>query len=134
MKRKTINKTARINGFYMHDLIRGFLGEKDMGNSMLRRMGLTPKVIPFSVAKFLQNRKAFWKDRHGNEASIRFTLKDNQLECFGSYLDKRKSIRMFREWSSGEDSEKIARLESEAIGDLCMRCIYEPLFGLKTTI
>lgn len=94
---------------------------------MLQKMGLSPDAVPFSVAVFLQNQRVFWLDKNGNRVTISFKLKHNQLECFGTYLKKRKSMRLFREWGSHEDPEVIARLESEAIGDCCMRCIYENL-------
>ena len=96
-------------------------------NIMLQKMGLLPNAVPFSAAVFLQNQRAFWLDQGGNRVTISFKLKPNQLECFGTYLKKRKSIRLFREWGNHEDPEVIARLESEAIGDCCMKCIYENL-------
>lgn len=127
MKRiKTDDKTS-VRGFYIRSLERGFMGERGEGNKMLEAMGLPKDTIPFSSASLLRNAYAFWNDSQGNRVWISFKLKHNQMECFGSYLGKEKSIRLFREWSDYEDSETIARLESEAIGDLCMRCIYENL-------
>ena len=127
MKKKQTNDSARVKGFYINELIRGFFGDHNEGRIMLHKMGLSPDIVPFSVAVFLQNQRAFWLDKKGNRVIISFKLKHNQLECFGTYLKKRKSIRLFREWSIHEDPEVIARLESEAIGDCCMRCIYENL-------
>ena len=127
MKKKQTNDSARVKGFYINELIRGFFGDHHEGRIMLQKMGLSPDIVPFSVAVFLQNQRAFWLDKKGNRVTISFKLKHNQLECFGTYLKKRKSIRLFREWSIHEDPEVIARLESEAIGDCCMRCIYENL-------
>lgn len=103
------------------------MGDKNEGKMMLRIMGLDINRTPFSVATFIQNRRIRWKDKHGNVAYISFKLKPNQLECFGSYRGKKKSIRLFREWGTHEDLETIARLESEAIGDCCMKCIYDNL-------
>ena len=103
------------------------MGDQNEGQIMLKKMGLPIDTVPFSVAIFLQNQKIFWMDKNGNKATISFKLKPNQLECFGTYLKKRKSMRLFREWGNHEDPEVIARLESEAIGDCCMRCIYENL-------
>ena len=127
MKKKQTNDSTRVKGFYINELIRGFFGDNNEGKIMLRKMGLSPDAVPFSVAVFLQNQRVFWFDKNGNRVTISFKLKHNQLECFGTYLKKRKSIRLFREWGSHEDPEVIARLESEAIGDCCMRCIYENL-------
>ena len=149
MKKKQTNDSTRVKGFYINELIRGFFGDHNEGKIMLRKMGLSPDAVPFSVAVFLQNQRVFWLDKNGNRITISFKLKHNQLECFGSYLipkseevyqaelkenpkadkffRKKKSIRLFREWSIHEDPEVIARLESEAIGDCCMRCIYEIL-------
>lgn len=127
MKRKEINDKTEINGYYINEFTRGFFGDKDEGNWMLIQMGLPADVIPFSAMTFLRNKKACWKDKDGNVASISFKLKENQIECFGNYLGNKKSIRMFCEWGAYEDKEIIARLESEAIGDLCMKCIYENL-------
>lgn len=127
MKKRSTGDELKVNGYYINELIRGFFGDQDEGRTMLRLMGLPTNEIPFSVVTFLQNNRIFWKDSSGNKATISFKFKPNQMECFGTYLKKRKSIRMFLEWDSHEDAEKIARLESEAIGDLCMKCIYENL-------
>lgn len=127
MKRKETDDRIKISGYYINEFTRGFLGEQNEGNKMLKQMGLPINEIPFSVAIFLQNKRIRWKDSEGNVAAISFKLKPNQMECFGSYLGQKKSIRVFREWGSHEDLEVIAKLESEAIGDLCMKCIYENL-------
>lgn len=127
MKRKETNGQIKIGGYYISEFIRGFLGERKEGNMMLRQMGLPADTIPFSASVFLQKRKIRWKDKDGNTVSISFKLKPGQMECSGSYLGKKKSIRLFREWGNHEDAETIARLESEAIGDLCMKCIFENL-------
>lgn len=127
MKRKEVNNTLKIDGYYISELIRGFWGEQNEGKIMLKKMGLPTNQTPFSVAAFLKNKEARWTDNKGNVASISFTLDSNQMECFGSYLGKSKSIRMFREWGINENTDTIAKLESEAIGDLCMKCIYENL-------
>lgn len=127
MKKRQTNDLTRVKGFYINELIRGFFGDHNEGKTMLKKMGLPPDTVPFSVAVLLQKQRIFWLDKNGNRITISFKLKHNQLECFGNYLKKRKSIRLFREWGSHEDPEVIARLESEAIGDCCMRCIYENL-------
>lgn len=94
---------------------------------MLRLMGLPAEAPPFSAATLLRKKRAGWTDKDGNAASISFRLKPDQLECFGSYLGKKRSIRVFREWGSREDPDTVTKLESQAIGDLCMRCIYDNL-------
>lgn len=125
MKRKEINDQVKINGYHIQEFNKGFFGEHGEGKTMLKKMGLSPETIPFSSVIFLQNKRAFWKDTQGNRATISFKLKPDQLECFGTYLGKRKSLRLFREWNNYEDPDMIARLESETIGELCMKCIYE---------
>lgn len=127
MRKKETNNQTKVKGFYINELTRGFLGDQNEGQIMLKKMGLPIDTVPFSVSIFLQNQNIFWMDKNGNKATISFKLKPNQLECFGTYLKKRKSMRLFREWGNHEDPEVIARLESEAIGDCCMRCIYENL-------
>lgn len=127
MRKKETNNQTKVKGFYINELTRGFLGDQNEGQIMLKKMGLPIDTVPFSVSIFLQNQEIFWMDKNGNKATISFKLKPNQLECFGTYLKKRKSMRLFREWGNHEDPEVIARLESEAIGDCCMRCIYENL-------
>lgn len=129
MKRKEINDKIKVNGYYVNEFTRGFLGDQDEGKWMLEQMGLQSEVVPFSVITFFQNKQAYWKDKDNNIASISFNLKPNQIECFGSYLGKKKTIRIFREWGFRENKEVIVRLESEAIGDLCMKCIYENLIA-----
>lgn len=125
MKRKVINDKVKVNGFYIQDFNKGFFGEHKEGERMLRKMGLEPTTIPFSTAILLQNKRIFWTDSQGNRATISFKLKPDQLECFGTYLKKRRSLRLFREWNNYEDPDMIARLESETIGELCMKCIYD---------
>ncbi len=149
MKKKQTNDSTRVKGFYINELIRGFFGEQNEGKLMLEKMGLSPDTVPFSAAIFLQNRHIYWFDKDGNRVVISFKLKPNQLECFGTiiipkdpelykaelktnpkaekFYKKKKSIRLFREWGEYEDPDTIARLESGAIGDCCMRCIYENL-------
>lgn len=125
MKRKAINDKVKINGYYIQEFNKGFFGEHREGEKMLKKMGLASDTIPFSTVIFLQNKRIFWTDSQGNRASISFKMKSDQLECFGTYLGKRKSLRLFREWNNYEDPDMIARLESETIGELCMKCIYE---------
>ena len=145
-KKETTNLTA-VDGFYVKELTQGFFGEHNEGKFLLNKMGLSPDELPFSAVVFLRKRKIHWYDKNGHRAVISFRLKPNQLECFGTYLvpkdpevyeaelqenpkagkylQKQKSLRLFREWGNHEDPEVIARLESEAIGDCCMQCIYQ---------
>lgn len=147
MKRKETTNLTTVDGFYVKELIQGFFGEHNEGKFLLNQMGLSSDELPFSVAVFLRKRKIHWYDKSGRRAVISFKLKPNQLECFGTYIipkdpevyeadlkknpkaskyhQKQKSLRLFREWGNHEDPEVIARLESEAIGDCCMQCIYK---------
>lgn len=127
MKKKLTNDLQTVNGYYINDFINGFMGEHEEGKKMLSKMGLPENIVPFSVAAFLHFKKITWKDCNGNRATIWVKFRPNQMECFGSYLRKQKSHRVFLEWDMEEDIEKIARLESEAMGELCMRCIYDNL-------
>lgn len=127
MRRRHTANEVTLKGFYINEVAQGFWGEQNEGRKLLALMGLPDDVIPFSIATLIQNHKIYWKDALGNRASIGFKLKDDQIECYGSYLKRRKTLRVFREWGYNENKEKIARLESEAIGDLCMHCIYEIL-------
>ena len=126
-KRTEVNDDLTVNGFYIKDVEIGFFGEQDEGKRVLRAMGLPDDVLPFSAAAFLQDKKIRWKDCDGRVASLSFKVKDDQIEFFGSYLGNRKSARMFREWGDYEEHDKVAHLESEAIGNLCMMCIFEKL-------
>lgn len=125
MKHISVNDKAKIKGFYVNEVIRGFWGEQGEGRKMLKLMGLDQRVIPFSIAILLQKRRVWWRDREGRVASVYFRLKPNQIECFGYYLGTTKSSRVFREWANNDETEMIERLH--AIGDLCMKCIYEKL-------
>lgn len=126
-KRIEIDDQLKVNGFYIKDVELGFFGEQDEGKVVLQAMGLPTDVLPFSAATFLQDRKIRWKDSNGKVASMSFKVKDDQIEFFASYLGNRKSARMFREWGDYEEHDKIVHLESEAIGNLCMMCIYEKM-------
>lgn len=127
MRKKDTNDLVTVKGLYINELVRGFFGEHCEGKKMLQMMGLPSDTLPFSAATFLQKRKVQWKDSDGNIAYISYKYKQNQLECHGSYLKQRKTIRLVLEWGNREDMEMIARIESETIGDLCMKCIYENL-------
>lgn len=127
MRKKQTNDSLKINGYYIAECARGFMGEKGEGGEMLAIMGLPTDTPPFSVAMFLQNTKIHWKDSEGKLATISFKSKHNTLECHGSYNKKKKTIKLFLEWGVYDDAEQIVRLESEAIGECCMKCIYENL-------
>lgn len=109
MKRRESNDVTTVQGLYINDFTRGFFGEHNEGNEMLKVMGLLIDTLPFSAAHFLQKGKIQWKDAKGNPAYISFKYKQ------------------ILEWGNREDLEMIARIESETIGDLCMRCIYKKL-------
>jgi len=126
-KRTEIDDQLKVNGFYVKDVELGFFGEQDEGKRMLQMMGLPTDTLPFSAATLLQDKKVRWKDCNGKVASMSFKLKDDQIEFYGSYLGNKKSTRIFREWGDYEEADKIVRLESEAIGNLCMMCIYEKM-------
>ena len=149
MRKKITSNQIKVKDLYVNDFIRGFFGDQSEGKKMLHGMGLSQEHLPFSAAAFLQNKHTMWYDKFGNKMSISFKLKSDQIECFGTYMllkrhdeylkelqtnpkahrftQKKRSMRLFREWGVSEDAEKIARLESEAIGDCCMKCIYEIL-------
>lgn len=127
MKRKQIQDEVKAGGLYITEFIRGFFGKNNEGNAMLENMGLSDEVVPFSVALFLQNGEIQWKDSDGMVAYITYRFKPGMLECYGAYKGKHKTSRLFLEWNHYEDKETITRLESEAIGDLCMRCILDNL-------
>lgn len=127
MRKKRIKDKHKIRGFYLSEVIYGFFGDQDEGRIMLSKMGLQEDTIPFSVATFIRNKRTFWRDNKGNVARISYRLRPDAIECRGSYMKKEKMIRVIREWGSHENKDLIARLESIAIGDLCMHCIYNNL-------
>lgn len=125
MKRRFINGKTNQCGYYVNDFIRGFMGERKEGEMILRFMGLPLSPLPFSVIAFLQKRKIRWKDSDDNLVTLSYRLKPGQIECSATYLEKKKTMRLFLEWGAHEDRVMVTKLESEAIGDLCMRCLYE---------
>lgn len=127
MKRKAVKNEVKAGEYYVADFTRGFFGEQNEGRIMLEKMGLAPDAIPFSAARFLQNKKIQWQDSSGKTARMSYKVKPYILECNGSYLGQKKTIRLYLEWGSNEDAETIKKLESEAIGELCMKCIYDKL-------
>ena len=127
MKKKRVDTQEKVNGYYIRDVETGFWGDQGEGEFLLSYMGLNQNRIPFSTAQFLQNRRICWKDSDGNVATMSFKVKEDQIEFYGFYLGKKKSARMFREWGEYEDPEMVIRMESEAIGNLCMMCIFEKI-------
>ena len=125
--RNNIDENATVNGFYLKEVAECFFGPQDEGKWLLQYQGLDFDKLPFSVATLIREGKASWKDPIGRVCTISFKLKDDQIEFFGTYLGRKKMMRIFREWGDYESKEKIARLESEAIGNMCMKCIYESI-------
>lgn len=107
------------------EIISGFFGDRGEGNEVLNRMGLPSDTLPFDIDDFISKRCASWLDADGLVAEVIFDITPIQIECFGFYKGEKKSMRVFREWGNDECPEMIQVLESEAIGDLCMRCLYE---------
>ena len=104
MKQRTVSHTTRKHGFYPNDFLRGFKGDHNQGNMLLKFMGLPTNQIPFSVITLLRNRYIRWKDAEGNVVTLSFSRKFKQIECIGSYLERRKKMRVLIEW--GEDEIK----------------------------
>lgn len=121
----------KVGGYYIRDATSGFWGEKGEGHIVLEAMGLPSDKIPFSMAFYLKNRHVQWKDTDGNLISISFCITEQRIEFFASYMGKRKTSVLFREWETYEDMNDIQHLESEAIGNMSMMCIYEKLIDKK---
>lgn len=122
----------KINGFYIKDFITGFFSDMDGGGILLENMGLDADTIPFDVIDYLQYGYVEWNDKDGNIAKVSYTADEKQIECMGEYLGKPHSIRL----DKISDDERVdmtktevCRLESEALGELTMRVIFEPFIG-----
>lgn len=94
MKRKDIKENDSVNGLYLQDFIRGFMGEHDEGRDMLELMGLSSDSIPFSICAFLQKGMITWQDVSGQSAFISYKFKENLLECRGSYKGFSKALKL----------------------------------------
>lgn len=131
MKKRTTNNNQEVSGYYVNDVEHGFWGENGEGIYILKEMGLPTNEVPFSIAIFLKKKEIIWFDSQKRRAKISFKLKDDIMEFYGCYRGKRKTTRLYREWGEYEDPEKIKRLESEAIGNMCALCIYDKLIEKK---
>ena len=111
--------------YFADDFLRGFLGSHGEGCEVLKGMGLPYREAPFDVEPFLSSRVAIWPDGDGVMNSVSFNVTPTQLNCTATRGKSSKSVRMCREWGMYEDKEMIAHLESEAIGELCMKCLID---------
>lgn len=121
----------KSGGYYIQDATRGFWGDKLEGEEVLQEMGLRIDKLPFSMAFYLKKRKAQWKDSEGRLVCISFCVTQQRIEFYASYNGKKKSTALWREWETYEDKDEILRLESEAIGNMSMLCLYEKMFATK---
>lgn len=89
--------------------------------------GVTVRCCPVQCNNFFPKQTSVL-ERQGQQYRINIIqIKTQSNRVLWKLFEKEKTIRIFREWGWHEDPEVIARLESEAIGDLCMKCIYENL-------
>ena len=121
----------KSGGYYIQDATRGFWGDKMEGETVLSEMGLPIDKLPFSMAFYLKKRNVQWKDCNGKLACMSFCVTEQRIEFFASYNGKKKSMSLWREWEAYEDKNDIVRLESEAIGNMSMLCIYDKLFSKR---
>ncbi len=129
MKKRNATIKKKICGFIVDDVERGFFGDMDGGGILLENMGLNPNEVPFSIINYLETGKTEWPDKDGNLAKVSFRLTDEKIICTGKYLGEEQTIQLFREWESYEDKNMICKLESEALGELTMRVIFEKFIG-----
>lgn len=117
----------KAGGYYIKDATQGFFGEKGEGKIVLEMMGLDPDVLPFSMAIYLKRHHVQWRDAEGRWVNMHFKVTDQRITFHTDYLGNRKSAILFREWESYEDKNDVAHLESEAIGNMSMLCLYDKM-------
>lgn len=120
----------KAGGYYIQDATNGFWG-KGEGEVVLSEMGLPTTILPFSMAYYLKKHNVQWKDSRGRLACMSFCVTEQRIEFYASYNGKKKSASLWREWETYEDKNEILRLESEAIGNMSMLCIYDKLFAKR---
>ncbi len=125
------SRKNKAGGYYIQDATRGFWGDKMEGEAVLREMGLPTDTLPFSMAFYLKRHSVQWKDSDDRLACMSFCVTEQRIEFYASYNGKKKSAVLWREWEAYEDKEDILRLESEAIGNMSMLCIYDKLCAKK---
>lgn len=101
--------------------IAGWWGEHSEGRKLLQMLGLPPDKIPFNVEQFLKNKSVTLKDAWRNRIMVWLNKSDTLFEFNCTYLDKRRHIRLYREWEA-ESVERIIQYESYSIGE-CVRKI-----------
>lgn len=100
----------------------GWWGEHSESNKLLQMLGLPPNRIPFCVEWFLRNRSIILKDAERNKIMVWFTKNDIMYEFHCIYKDRRRHIRLYREWET-VDVERIVQLESYSIGECARKII-----------
>lgn len=118
-------------GYYIQRATSGFWGEHGEGRQVLEEMGLNSDELPFSMAFYLKKRKVQWRDKDGKLVWMSFFVTDYKIEFHACYNGIKKSMSLWREWETYEDKEDIRKLESEAIGNMSMKCLYEKMFPKK---
>ena len=127
MRRVGTRNKDKAGGYYIRYATQGFYGDRGEGKYVLERMGISTDKLPFSMAYYLKHHNVQWRDINGKLACISFCVTEHRIEFYASYLGNFKKAILFREWESYEDQEDVLCLESEAIGNMSMLCIFEKL-------
>ena len=121
----------KSGGYYIQLATTGFWGENNEGEQILETMGLPTDRLPFSMAFYLKKHNVQWKDADDKLVCMSFCVTRYKIEFYASYNGMKKTTSLWREWETYEDNDDIRRLESEAIGDMSMRCLYDKMFPKK---
>ena len=121
----------KSGGYYIQRATSGFWGEQREGEQVLEAMGLNPNKLPFSMAFYLKKHKVQWRDKDDKLVCMSFCVTEYKMEFYASYNGMKKSMSLWREWETYEDKDDIRKLESEAIGNMSMKCLYEKMFQKK---
>ena len=111
-----------VNGISVQHFISGWWGEHDEDKESIRELGLPLDEMPFDVERFLQRKTICFKDGYGEKISVCFKKHDTHFEFGCIYKDKKRSVRLYREWET-EALDTIIQLESWSIGDCTRRII-----------
>lgn len=121
----------KSGGYYIHRATTSFWGDNGECEQILEAMGLPTDKLPFSMAFYLKKHNVQWRDKDNKLACLSFCVTDYKMEFYASYNGMKRTAALWREWETYEDKDDIRKLESDAIGEMSMRCLYDKMFPKK---
>lgn len=110
-----------VNGVIVQQFVKGWWGEKNEGERLLRALDLPANILPFDVEQYLNTGKFTLSLCNKISAEVTINKQDAYYEFMCKWPDRKYCFKLFREWD-GTEIDTIIRMESYAVGE-CTRKI-----------